>query len=101
MKIFLLDLWTDLREKRLWPVAAVLLVGLLAVPVVLSKPAAEPPPPAPTEARTAPDPEDFRGLASVKLGETADGRGSSLDTFDPSNPFTPPSSVLKKAVTDA
>ena len=27
MKIFLLDLWHDLRAKRLWPVAAVLAVG--------------------------------------------------------------------------
>ena len=35
MKIFLLDLWHDLRAKRLWPVAAVLAVALVAVPVVL------------------------------------------------------------------
>ncbi len=46
MKIFLLDLWHDLREKRLWPVAVVLAVGLVAVPVVLSKPSAAPPAPA-------------------------------------------------------
>ena len=38
MKIFLLDLWHDLRAKRLWPVALVLAVALVAVPVVLSKP---------------------------------------------------------------
>ena len=37
MKIFLLDLWHDLQAKRLWPVAAVLVVALVAVPVVLSK----------------------------------------------------------------
>ena len=38
MKIFLLDLWQDLKEKRLWPVAVVLLVALVAVPVLLAKP---------------------------------------------------------------
>ena len=39
MKIFLLDLWHDLKEKRLWPVAVVLLAALVAVPVLLAKPA--------------------------------------------------------------
>ena len=37
MKVFFLDLWQDLREKRLWPVALVLLLGLAAVPVLLAK----------------------------------------------------------------
>ncbi len=44
MKIFLLDLWQDLREKRLAPVAVVLLLGLVAVPVLLAKPAEDPGP---------------------------------------------------------
>ena len=39
---FLIDLWSDLREKRMWPVALVLLLALIAVPVVLSKPSKEP-----------------------------------------------------------
>jgi hypothetical protein len=43
------ELFTDLQERRLWPVALGLLVALVAVPTVLSKPAkesssAEPPP---------------------------------------------------------
>ncbi len=33
----------DLREKRLWPVAVVLLAGLVAVPMLLSKSAAKVP----------------------------------------------------------
>ena len=41
MKVFLLDLWHDLKEKRLWPVAVVLLVALVAVPVLLAKPAGD------------------------------------------------------------
>lgn len=94
MKIFLLDLWQDLRAKRLWPVAIVLAVGLVAVPVVLSKPSEAPAPALPeTAVRTAPDPKDLKALASVKLEESDAGRGSSLDTFDPSNPFRPPKAV--------
>ncbi len=43
MKIFLLDIWHDLRAKRLWPVALVLAAALVAVPVVLSKSSETPP----------------------------------------------------------
>jgi hypothetical protein len=74
-------------------VALVLVVALVAVPVVLSKPS-EAPAPAPTTVRKAPDPKDLKALASVKLSQ-ADERGSSLDTFDPSDPFRPPKKVTK------
>jgi hypothetical protein len=97
MKIFLLDLWHDLRAKRLWPVALGLAVALVAVPVVLSKPS-DSPAPAPVEAvRKAPDPKDLQALARVKLDSSADdARGSTLDTFDPSDPFRPPAKITKK-----
>ena len=36
------NIWTDLVEKRLWPVAVVLAAGLLAVPFVLAKGGEEP-----------------------------------------------------------
>ena len=39
MTTFFLDLWQDLREKRLWPVAAGLAVAIVALPVALVKPA--------------------------------------------------------------
>ena len=42
MNAFLIDLWNDLREKRLWPVAALLLARAHRGPVVLSKPSEEP-----------------------------------------------------------
>jgi hypothetical protein len=96
MKIFLLDLWHDLQAKRLWPVAAVLLLALVAVPVVLSK-SSETPAAGPVKAvRKAPDPKDLKALASVKLTEADESRGSSLDTFDPSNPFRPPAAIEKR-----
>jgi hypothetical protein len=98
MKIFLLDLWHDLREKRLWPVAVVLLLGLVAVPVLLAKPAGEP---APAPVVAAPsvkekEREALAALAKVKLGEEEVGKGSTLGVFDPDNPFAPPKGTIKK-----
>jgi hypothetical protein len=99
MKTFVADLWADLREKRLWPVAVLLLAALVAVPAVLKKSSEEPPPAEPVAAqpRSAPEPEELKGLASVKLEEADIEDGSSLDTFDPTNPFRPPESVVKQS----
>jgi hypothetical protein len=97
MKIFLLDLWHDLKEKRLWPVAVVLLAGLVAVPVLLAKPADKPSAPAPVaNASGAPKADELKQLAKVKLGDEQPGDGSTLGVFDPSNPFTPPKGAIKK-----
>jgi hypothetical protein len=98
MKNLLLDLWHDLRARRLWPVALVLLAGLVAVPLVLSKKAEEPAvaPPAATKAE-APESDGPAGLAEVKLEELGQGSGSSLSSFsDPSNPFAPPPKVIAR-----
>src|SRR3954447_25075193 len=100
MKIFFLDLVQDLRSKRLMPVAVVLAVALVAVPVVLSKPAKTAAPRQIQAVRTAPDPKDLKALAAVKLATTDDERGSSLDTFDPSDPFRPPKKVTAKKASD-
>src|ERR671915_68680 len=90
MKTFLLDIWHDLRAKRLWPVAVVLLAGIVAVPFVLAKKAEEPKAEGPAE------------LAQVKLEELGQGTGSSLSSFkDPSNPFAPPRKVLEKISAEA
>jgi hypothetical protein len=97
MKIFLLDLWQDLREKRLAPVAVVLLLGLVAVPVLLAKPASDPGP-APVAAATPKksDNEELAALMKVKLGDDEVGKGSTLGTFDPDNPFAVPKGRIKK-----
>ena len=96
MKIFLLDLWHDLREKRLAPVAVVLLLGLVAVPVLLAKPAEDPGPAPVAAAPKKADNEALAALTKVKLGEDATGRGSTLGVFDPDNPFKPPKGTIKK-----
>ena len=95
MKIFLLDLWHDLREKRLWPVAVLLVAGLAAVPLVLAKPASEPPPATPSAPESARD-SDLKGLAKVVLAEDKASNGSKLNLFDSNDPFKPPASARKK-----
>jgi hypothetical protein len=96
MQVFILDLWHDLREKRLAPVAVVLLLGLIAVPVLLAKPA-EDPGPAPVVAAPKPaEKEALAALTKVKLGKEEVGKGSTLGVFDPNNPFHVPKSRLPK-----
>ena len=99
---FLIDLWSDLRAKRMWPVAMVLLLALIAVPLVLSKPSKEPavvtPAPAPTEAEQT---AQVKGLAALTVAEDNSDKGSTLDVFDPSNPFKPPENILKNSEEDA
>jgi hypothetical protein len=104
MNNFLLNVWHDLRAKRLWPVAVVLLAGIVAVPFVLAKKAEEPTAPAPAPATDAKE-RDTNGpaeLAEVKLESFGQGTGSSLSSFDdPSNPFAPPPKVLKRIKDEA
>jgi hypothetical protein len=99
MQVFLLDLWHDLREKRLAPVAAVLLLGLIAVPVLLAQPAEDPGPAPVVAAPKKADNEALAALTKVKLGEDATGKGSTLGVFDPDNPFSPPKGAIKKETT--
>ena len=97
MKIFLLDLWHDLRQKRLAPVAVVLLLGLVAVPVLLAKPAKSPgPAPVAGAGMKQSDRDALAALTKVKLGDDEIGKGSTLGVFDPDNPFKPPKGAIKK-----
>jgi hypothetical protein len=99
MNNLLLDVWHDLRAKRLWPVAVVLLAGIVAVPFVLAKKADDPTvaPPAPAADAQKPESEGPAELAEVKLEDLGQGSGSSLSSFnDPSNPFAPPKKVLDR-----
>ncbi|HEX8645265.1 MAG TPA: hypothetical protein VF715_00075 [Thermoleophilaceae bacterium] len=80
MTTFLLDIWHDLREKRLWPIAVALVAATVAIPMVLMKPAAVPPPAqAPQGAQTA-------ALPTVAPDPTIVD-SSHLDAFDIRNPF--------------
>jgi hypothetical protein len=95
----LLGVWDDLRARRLVPVAVLLVAALVAVPLLLMKDSEQPAPPAPpaTTDNQAEEPEGPDALAQVKLEEFAPGTGSSLSSFDPSNPFAPPEQVIAAA----
>jgi hypothetical protein len=95
MNDFILDLWHDLREKRLWPVAAVLLLALVAVPVVLIKPAKE----APSQATPAAGAKPLTAMdaqkALVKLEGDRVSDDSNLGAFLKKDPFKPVGKLLR------
>lgn len=91
MTSFLLDIWHDLREKRLWPVAVGLLAAAAAIPLVLLKPASGGTE-QPTVVAKAPQPNTLPAV-SVDSSPT---HGSRLGTFSQRNPFKPMAD-LKKA----
>lgn len=89
-------LWEELVEKRLWPLAIALVVALVAIPVLLSKPAAEAPAPPPV----APAAGGLSSpLAAFQPAVTTEGRKSSeirknLRHFRSKNPFSPKGSTF-------
>src|SRR2546426_6613438 len=88
MSVLLLDVWQDLREKRLVPVAIGLLVGLIAIPVLIMKPADkfQAPPVVEPSAGAAVTPGAASGQkALVSLATLSDA--SKLEVFDSKNPF--------------
>jgi hypothetical protein len=103
MRIFLLDLWNDLRAKRVWPVAVALLAALVAVPVLLAKPAEDPTPPAPTPAPQAKASvrDELGRLAQVRVVDEEPGDGSALGVFNPDDPFKPPEGAVTKQSDEA
>lgn len=66
---FFTNLIEDLKTKHLWPVALALLIGLIAVPLLLAKPAKEstpaPPLPPAEPAAAADGPGGFQSIADI------------------------------------
>jgi hypothetical protein len=84
------SLWEELVERRLWPILVVLVIALVAVPVMLSKPAKEAQPLPPTPAATS----TGSPAAAFQPAVTTEGRKSSqirkrVNSFKRKNPFTP------------
>jgi hypothetical protein len=93
MRDLLDNTWQDLREKRLWPVALVLALAIVAIPVLLTKSAA-----APRATVPVAPPTDAREQVSVKLDDGdagSTGAGSALDEFAEGDPFTPPNAIAQ------
>jgi hypothetical protein len=95
MTTFLLDLWQDLRAKRLWPVAVALLAATVAVPAILFKPAS--PPPSSTGAGQA---SNQAKLPAVTL-DASSIANSHLNIFKEKNPFSALSDPTSDASTTA
>ena len=86
MHTFLLDLWHDLREKRLWPFAALLMIAIAAVPFTLLKKEQPAPPPAATATQAAPAGDK---LPTIALDDISAKSPSDLSEFSQKNPFKP------------
>jgi hypothetical protein len=76
------NIWVDLIDKRLWPIAVGLVLALIAVPVVLAKGSKAPPPPAKVAANSGPR------LPGAVVTRAADQRiglssGKARDPFRP------------------
>jgi hypothetical protein len=87
---FLIDIWHDLREKRLWPVAVGLVAAAVAIPAIMLKPASDPAP-APVVAANNSQPET---LPTVSV-DSLPTHGSKLETFSRRNPFKPLDTLQK------
>lgn len=95
MKHLVLDLWDDLRAKRLWPVAAALLLAAIAIPVFVMKPGEEPVPAGvKSEARQA------QATPAVAVVDDASRESSNLGVFGKKDPFRPPAGALKPSTSD-
>jgi hypothetical protein len=98
MTSFFIDVWHDLREKRLWPAAVALLAAIVAVPVVLFKPASDAAPP--TTATPHGKPGPTLPVVHVDGGPLM---GSHLEAFSASekNPFKPMKDLAKTSGSSA
>lgn len=92
MTTFFIDLWHDLRERRLWPVAVGLLAAIVAVPAILFKPVSDATPPS----TVAPKPSGLATLPVVTV-DSGPTRGSKLEAFSATekNPFKPMKDLAK------
>ncbi|GAC1317970.1 MAG: hypothetical protein NVSMB25_06630 [Thermoleophilaceae bacterium] len=89
MITFCIDLWQDLREKRLWPVAVGLIAAIVAIPFILFKPVAAGPQQQLPTVSTRPTVARFP-IVTVTSGPSGQ---SKLDSFEAHNPFHPLSDV--------
>jgi hypothetical protein len=88
------DTWQDLREKRLWPVAVVLALAIVAIPLLLTKSAAQPA--ADQTALPAPAEDTLVAVTRDDGDAASSGTGSALDRFAEGDPFTPPGRIVAK-----
>lgn len=85
---FLSDLWFDLRERRLLPLVALILVAIVAAPILLAGGSEEPEPvPPPAEASIGGAPASAKTLTVVKAEPGLRNYKKRLDHRKATNPF--------------
>lgn len=82
MKTLALDVWQDLRTKRLWPVAVALALAIVALPLVLMRSASEEPAPPP-----GPSSADASGAVAGLAQPVGIAGTSKLGRFEERDPF--------------
>jgi hypothetical protein len=100
MHNFLLDLWHDLREKRLWPFAVALAAAIAAVPFVLVKKEEPAPAPAAVSPNTAAPQAAAVPTVTLEDASTSTAVPSRLEAFKQKNPFKPIVELPKEADDD-
>jgi hypothetical protein len=99
------SVWADLRERRLWPLALALVVGVIAVPVLLSRSPAPAPQTAPLAAlgaTSSPPGVAIAALSSTSGPSHGDLHGHGRDPFGGgSGTATTPAAVGAPATTTA
>jgi len=84
---FLSDLFGDLRDRRLLPLVALLLVGIVAAPILLKDGPSEPEAPVPSPLGGAPAPSTGGTLTVVKAQPGLRNYKKRLTHRSPTNPF--------------
>jgi hypothetical protein len=97
MNKFLHELWHDLRAKRLWPVALLLVVALIAVPVMLKKSSSSTPSSPSTPPASSASAANDDSSKAVVVADTNTAQGSTLGVFNKKDPFKPDHAVLSAA----
>ena len=90
MRVFLLDLWLDLRAKRLAPLAILLLAAIIAVPLIIAKGTSNS-----ANTQTLPTATTAKAPAApvIESQVQAGTVQSKLQTFSPRDPFEPTAHV--------
>jgi hypothetical protein len=95
MNKFFHELWHDLRAKRLWPVAALLVVALVALPLVLKKHSSTGSgTPAPAVASPG---AGGNASKAVVVADSGSSPSSTLGVFNKKDPFKPDKAALAAA----
>src|SRR3954470_19172634 len=95
------DTWRFLVERRLWPVAILLIAAAVAVPLLLGKEPAEPAGPVAASALKSDEGSPLASVPIVAPAGDADGSGRRHVLGSPKNPFKPNATSTPESTTNS